>query len=101
MPIRILFFPSDRGGGFGHATMMETISEQLGCGHVLKLSNESFERVNARWPFEKYSHLVQRRYDLATVELRSTAYGILNDIDYSINTKALQRNKSCWLWWAF
>lgn len=96
----------------GYATMMETITagkpamvipfhseqegngrrlEQLGCGHVLKLSNENFERVDARWPLGKYSYLVQRRYDLTSDQLRSTAHEILENTAYSVNTQALQK----------
>jgi UDP:flavonoid glycosyltransferase YjiC (YdhE family) len=96
----------------GYATMMETIAagkptmvtpfhseqegngrrlEQVGCGHVLKLSNEPFHRIDTEWPFGKYSYVVQRRYDLTSDQLRSTAHEILENTEYSVNTQALQK----------
>ena len=96
----------------GHATMMETIAagkpsiiipfhteqegngrrlEQLGCGCVLKLSNEPFEQVNAKCPFGEYSYIVQRRYDLTSSELISTVNKTLQDSGYSTKAQALQK----------
>jgi len=96
-------------GGYG--TMMECLSsgkptitipyhseqegngrrlEQLGCGTVLKLSQESFKRMENKWRFGTYSFLVQDRYDLTAQELYEEVSKILSHRTYLKNARNLQ-----------
>jgi MGT family glycosyltransferase len=96
-------------GGYG--TMMECLSsgkptitipyhseqegngrrmEQLGCGSVLKLSKETFKRMEKKWRFGSYSFLVQNRYDLTAKELSDEVSRILANKGYLKNAQNLQ-----------
>ena len=96
-------------GGYG--TMMETIScgkpsivlpfhteqegngrrlEQLGCSRIMKLSNEGYKRVEAKWSFGTFNYLIQNRFDLTAEKLYQMVYRILTDDIFYENVKKLQ-----------
>lgn len=102
-------------GGYG--TMMESIAcgkptitipfqseqegngrrlEQLGCGLVVKLSTESYKKIQAKWRYGTYSFLVQNRYDLIAEELFREVNKFLSDSDYLLRAQSLQEKvKNC------
>lgn len=95
-------------GGYG--TMMESIAcgkptitipfhseqegngrrlEQLGCGLVVKLSRESYKRIEAKWGYGTYTFLVQDRYDLTAEELNGKVNKLLHNNGYLNNAQSL------------
>lgn len=95
----------------GYATMMESLAcgkpsitvpfhseqegngrrlEQLGCGHLVKLSTETYKRVEVQWEYGTYSFLVQNRYDLTAEELRREVDELLHDSRYQNNAQRIR-----------
>jgi UDP:flavonoid glycosyltransferase YjiC (YdhE family) len=96
-------------GGFG--TMMECVTygkpsivipfqteqegngrrlEQLRCGILLRLSEERGRIVTEKWPYGKFTFLIQRRYDLTAEALYAKVNKILTDNEYVNKAKVLQ-----------
>ena len=64
--------------------------EQLGCGHVIKLSQEEYNKSENNWGYGTYSFLIQNRYDLFPENLYGKVDKVLNDKKYLINAQNLQ-----------
>ena len=96
-------------GGYG--TMMESITcgkptitipfhseqegngrrlEQLGCGLVVKLSKETYKRIEGKWKYGTYSLLVQNRYDLTAEEFMREVNKTLFNSEYLNKAQNLQ-----------
>ncbi|MCP4372511.1 MAG: hypothetical protein GY797_31055 [Deltaproteobacteria bacterium] len=96
-------------GGYG--TMMETVTcgkpaiiipfqseqegngrrlEQLGSGLVVKLSQENYIRIEARWKYGTYSFFVQNRYELTAEELYGKVHELLHNNEYRNKAEYLQ-----------
>jgi UDP:flavonoid glycosyltransferase YjiC (YdhE family) len=65
--------------------------EQGGCGLVVKLSKESYKRVEAKWMYGTYSLMVQSRYDLTPEQLSEKVEEILSCSAYTDRTLMLQK----------
>jgi UDP:flavonoid glycosyltransferase YjiC (YdhE family) len=111
VPGRLLISKADLvifHGGYG--TMMESIAcgkpsittpfhseqegngrrlEQLGCGRVVKLSRETYQRIEAKWGYGTYTFLVQNRYDLTAKELKREVGKTLHNNRYLNNAQNL------------
>ncbi len=96
-------------GGYG--TMMEAIScgkptivipfhteqegngrrlEELGCGTVIKLSNETYIKVESKWQYGRFTYLIQNKYDIKPEMLYKKCLELLNDEKYLNAAKILQ-----------
>lgn len=63
--------------------------EQLGCGLVVKLSRETYKRVEAKWRYGTFTVLVQNRYDLTAEELDEEVDRLLRNRKYLKNSQSL------------
>ena len=96
-------------GGYG--TMMETVAagkpsvvipfhteqegngrrlEQLGCGKVLRLSNEPFSKMTVRASWGEYSYVIQNRYDMNPATLINFVDAVLGNHRYAETAQELR-----------
>jgi len=97
-------------GGYG--TMMESVAcgkpsiivpfqteqegngrrlEKLGCGILMKMSNSTYQKVERRWKYGKYSYGVQISYSLTSKRMLENVRKIIKTNKFHKNAKKLQK----------